>query len=134
MPTRKDMFEAIKAYYGNALLDEHINLVLDLYEKRPEYSEQLCKEEKKKHKKVPDPKIRLTMEERDEIQKKFDEELPSILASNKATIEPSNDHIDYKEPSQAELKTFQSLRLEKTNDWKAYVDEQTFDVKNNVSM
>ena len=77
MPTRREMYEAIKRDYGNALLDDHINLVLDMYEKNPEYIEQLCKEEKKKHKRVPEPKTRLTLEELEAINKKFEEEILS---------------------------------------------------------
>lgn len=94
MPTRKEMFEAIKADYGAALLDEHINLVLDLYEKNPEFIERLCKEEKKKCKRVPEPKTRLTVEELDALNQKFIEEEKVILKENKFIIQPCEEEYE----------------------------------------
>lgn len=62
MPTKSDMKKAVMQDYPH-LPTEMIDLVLDLYESDPDYIERLCKEEKKKMKRVPTPKTQLTLEE-----------------------------------------------------------------------
>lgn len=98
MPNRKDMFLAIKNDYGEALLDDHINLVLDLYEQNPDYIERLCKDLRKQHKKGTfiEPKTRLTVQELDALNQKFKEDEQRIIESNKVSIEPAG--VDYIEP------------------------------------
>ena len=72
MPTRKEMFEAIVADYPT-LPHEFINTLLDLHEKDHDYLETIIKEQRKKFKRVPEPKTQLSLEEMERIQKKIDE-------------------------------------------------------------
>ena len=82
MPSRSEMYAAIKRDYGGTVLDDHINLVLDMYEQDTEFIERLCKEEKKKHKRAaPEPKTRLTLEDFEQIQKRFQEEQARVVFS-----------------------------------------------------
>lgn len=62
MPNRQEMHAAIKSDYPQ-IFDDMIDLVLDLYEKNPTYIEDLIKQEKKKNKRVPQPKRQLNLEE-----------------------------------------------------------------------
>ena len=83
MPSRQEMYAAIKRDYGGIVLDDHINLVLDMYEQDTEFIERLCKEEKKKHKRAaPEPKTRLTMEDFEKIQQKFQQEHARVVFSS----------------------------------------------------
>ena len=87
MPSRSEMYEAIKKDYGATVLDDHINLVLDLWEQDQSFIERLCKEEKKKHKRAaPEPKTRLTMEDFEQIQKRFQEEQTRVVFSQPTVI------------------------------------------------
>lgn len=72
MRTRSEMFKSIREDYPN-LIPDHINMVLDLYETDSgrDFIEQICKEEKKKHKgKLPKVKAQLTIQEFEELHKK----------------------------------------------------------------
>ena len=72
MPSRKEIFDSIVADYPT-LPHEFIHTLLDLHEKEPEYLEKIIKEQRKKHKRVPEPKTQLSLEEMERIQKKIDE-------------------------------------------------------------
>ena len=97
MPSRSEMYAAIKRDYGGTVLDDHINLVLDMWEQDTEFIERLCKEEKKKHKRAhPEPKTRLTMEDFEQIQKRFQEEQARVVFSQPQVINVGNEAETHK--------------------------------------
>ena len=75
------MIESVKTDYPHMPID-FINLVLELHEKDPEYIEGLIKAEKQKlkAKRAPEPKVRLTVEELDELNEKFLESSAVLFA------------------------------------------------------
>ena len=100
MPSRKEMYDAIRSDYGSTIPDEWIQLVLDMYEKQPEYIERLCKDLKKEAKGVdkgrlrqgaPLPKTRLTIEEIEQLNKKAEEVQQYILEKNNSCIVKEKD-------------------------------------------
>lgn len=93
MVSRKEMYEAIRADYGSTIPDEWIQLVLDMYEKQPEYIERLCKDLKKeaKGKSAPPPKTRLTIDEIEHLNKKAEETQQYILEKNNSCIVKEED-------------------------------------------
>ena len=72
MPSRQEMIEAVRQDYPNLPFDM-IDIVLEMHEKNPEYVEALIKAEKQrlKSKRAPEPKVRLTASELDELNEKF---------------------------------------------------------------
>jgi len=76
---KKEMKEAIHADYPN-MPSEFLDVFLDMYEKDKEWIEDRIKQQKKIHKKVPEPKVQLTLEELDRLTEKFKAENPQAKA------------------------------------------------------
>lgn len=71
MPTsRKELFESIKVDYPN-IPDDFLNTFLDVYEKDKDYIEYKIRQEKKKHKRIPEPRSQMTLEEIEKLHEKF---------------------------------------------------------------
>lgn len=70
------------------VLDEHVDLVLDLWEQKPEFIQQLIKEEKQRTglKRPPEPKKQLTVDE-------------FVKLNSKTTVEVEEDVVTPSEQS-----------------------------------
>lgn len=89
---KKEMKEAIQLDYPN-MPEQFIDLFLDVYEKDPDFIQERIKHEKKIHKKVPDPKVQLTLEELDKLTEKFNKENPEGKAWVVAHLKENPDAI-----------------------------------------